>query len=159
MQFLDEATIRVQAGKGGNGCLSFRREKYVPRGGPDGGDGGDGGSIIVRAVEGVDNLAAVPLAEETMEEALIYNMMLPAYARSAMFQNQTSYEDLAGKINVPTILIHGDEDALVAYEVAVNNAPLIPGARLITYEGIGHAPFLEAPRTYGIRFAVNLPGD
>ena len=43
MQFIDEATIRVQAGKGGNGCLSFRREKYIERGGPDGGNGGDGG--------------------------------------------------------------------------------------------------------------------
>jgi len=43
MQFIDEATIRVEAGKGGNGCLSFRREKYVAKGGPDGGDGGDGG--------------------------------------------------------------------------------------------------------------------
>ena len=49
MQFLDEATIRVQGGKGGNGCLSFRREKYVERGGPDGGNGGDGGDVILVA--------------------------------------------------------------------------------------------------------------
>jgi GTP-binding protein len=49
MKFVDEASIRVFAGKGGNGCLSFRREKYVPRGGPDGGDGGDGGSIFLEA--------------------------------------------------------------------------------------------------------------
>lgn len=47
--FVDEARIFVSAGGGGNGCLSFRREKYVPRGGPDGGDGGDGGSIILIA--------------------------------------------------------------------------------------------------------------
>ena len=49
MKFVDEATIHVQAGKGGNGCVSFRREKYVPFGGPDGGDGGDGGSIFLEA--------------------------------------------------------------------------------------------------------------
>ena len=49
MKFVDEATIQVQAGKGGNGCVSFRREKYVPFGGPDGGDGGDGGSIFLEA--------------------------------------------------------------------------------------------------------------
>ena len=49
MRFVDEATITVRAGNGGNGCVSFRREKFVPRGGPDGGDGGDGGSVILRA--------------------------------------------------------------------------------------------------------------
>jgi len=55
--FVDEAEIRVEAGKGGDGCVSFRREKYVARGGPDGGDGGDGGSIILAAQEGVSSLA------------------------------------------------------------------------------------------------------
>ena len=49
MKFVDEVPIAVHAGKGGNGCMSFRREKYVPFGGPDGGDGGDGGSIYLRA--------------------------------------------------------------------------------------------------------------
>ncbi len=55
--FLDRVTIAVRGGDGGNGCLSFRREKYVPRGGPNGGDGGHGGHVIVRAVEGLTNLA------------------------------------------------------------------------------------------------------
>lgn len=49
MKFIDEAKITVSAGKGGNGCMSFRREKFIPRGGPDGGDGGDGGSIYFEA--------------------------------------------------------------------------------------------------------------
>jgi GTP-binding protein len=49
--FIDEATIRVKAGDGGNGCLAFRREKYVPRGGPSGGDGGDGGDVIMESSE------------------------------------------------------------------------------------------------------------
>lgn len=47
--FVDEATIHVKAGDGGNGCVSFRREKYIPKGGPDGGDGGNGGSVILVA--------------------------------------------------------------------------------------------------------------
>ncbi len=49
MKFVDEAIIKVEAGKGGNGCLSFRREKFIPFGGPDGGDGGDGGSVYLQA--------------------------------------------------------------------------------------------------------------
>ncbi|CAN5286563.1 Obg family GTPase CgtA [soil metagenome] len=57
MKFVDEADVRVQAGNGGSGCVSFRREKYVPRGGPDGGDGGDGGSIYLVAASGVNTLA------------------------------------------------------------------------------------------------------
>ncbi|HUQ51168.1 MAG TPA: GTPase ObgE [Gammaproteobacteria bacterium] len=57
MKFIDEADIRVEAGNGGRGCVSFRREKFVPRGGPDGGDGGDGGSVYLVAREGVNTLA------------------------------------------------------------------------------------------------------
>ncbi len=56
MKFVDEAPIIVQAGKGGNGCLSFRREKYIERGGPDGGDGGDGGSVFLEADENINTL-------------------------------------------------------------------------------------------------------
>ncbi|WP_116367533.1 Obg family GTPase CgtA [Parahaliea mediterranea] len=56
MKFVDEATIKVFAGKGGNGCLSFRREKYIEKGGPDGGDGGDGGSVFMEADENLNTM-------------------------------------------------------------------------------------------------------
>ncbi len=59
MKFIDEAIIEVTAGDGGDGCASFRREKYVPRGGPDGGDGGDGGSVVFRADGGLTTLMDV----------------------------------------------------------------------------------------------------
>ena len=57
MKFVDEAIIKVIAGNGGNGAVSFRREKFIPMGGPDGGDGGDGGSIFLEATEGLNTLA------------------------------------------------------------------------------------------------------
>lgn len=57
MKFVDEATIKVQAGKGGNGCLSFRREKYIEFGGPDGGDGGHGGNVVLVGEQNLNTLA------------------------------------------------------------------------------------------------------
>ncbi len=57
MRFVDEALIRIQAGKGGNGCMSFRREKFIPLGGPDGGDGGSGGSVFLQADESLNTLS------------------------------------------------------------------------------------------------------
>jgi GTP-binding protein len=59
--FVDRVEIHVKAGDGGRGAATFRREKYVPKGGPDGGDGGDGGSIIVRADPNADNLAGLTM--------------------------------------------------------------------------------------------------
>ena len=64
MKFVDEATIRVQAGNGGHGCLSFRREKYVERGGPDGGDGGEGGSVYLVADASLNTLADFRVARK-----------------------------------------------------------------------------------------------
>ena len=68
MKFVDEATIRVQAGNGGHGCLSFRREKYVEKGGPDGGDGGNGGSVYLVADESMNTLADFRVARKFRAE-------------------------------------------------------------------------------------------
>ncbi|MBL8849830.1 MAG: GTPase ObgE, partial [Planctomycetaceae bacterium] len=57
--FIDKVTIHCQAGNGGDGCIAFRREKYVPRGGPNGGDGGNGGSIVVRAERNLGSLTNI----------------------------------------------------------------------------------------------------
>ena len=56
MRFIDEAVIEISSGDGGNGCLSFRREKFIPKGGPDGGDGGKGGNIEFIAKESLHTL-------------------------------------------------------------------------------------------------------
>ena len=68
MKFVDEATIRVLAGNGGHGCLSFRREKYVERGGPDGGDGGHGGSVYLVAEPSMNTLADFRVARKFKAE-------------------------------------------------------------------------------------------
>src|SRR5690625_5959437 len=57
MRFVDEATIRVTAGSGGHGCVSFRRERFIPKGGPDGGDGGNGGDIWLVSDSGLNTLS------------------------------------------------------------------------------------------------------
>ncbi len=68
MKFVDEATVRVIAGNGGHGCLSFRREKYVAKGGPDGGDGGNGGSVFLVADESLNTLADFRVARKFRAE-------------------------------------------------------------------------------------------
>ena len=57
MKFIDEVSIDVSAGNGGNGCMSFRRLKNIPKGGPDGGDGGKGGSVYLKAVNNLNTLS------------------------------------------------------------------------------------------------------
>src|SRR5210317_1251460 len=69
MKFVDEATIRVIAGNGGHGCLSFRREKYIERGGPDGGDGGNGGSVYLVADPALNTLADFRMSRKFKAES------------------------------------------------------------------------------------------
>lgn len=68
MQFIDEAHIYVKAGNGGNGAISFRREKYIPKGGPDGGDGGNGGNIIMKCVANLNTLLDFKYTKEFIAE-------------------------------------------------------------------------------------------
>ena len=68
MKFVDEVTVRVQAGKGGEGSASFRREKFIPHGGPDGGNGGDGGDVYLVARVGINTLADFRVARQFKAE-------------------------------------------------------------------------------------------
>ena len=68
MQFIDEAHIYVKAGNGGNGAISFRREKYIPKGGPDGGDGGNGGNIVMKCVANLNTLLDFRYKKEFIAE-------------------------------------------------------------------------------------------
>jgi GTPase len=81
--FVDRVQIEIQGGRGGNGCVSFRREKYVPNGGPDGGDGGDGGSVIVLAKNGVNNLSALAHHKHWKAESGNHGSGYMRYGKSA----------------------------------------------------------------------------
>ncbi len=94
MKFVDEAVIQVSAGKGGNGCLSFRREKYIPFGGPDGGDGGDGGSVFLEADENLNTLVDYRYVRSYRAES--------GQAGSGSNRTGRSAEDLVLKVPVGT---------------------------------------------------------
>ena len=98
--FVDRVTIDVEAGRGGNGCVSFRREKYVPRGGPDGGDGGDGGSIIMVAEPGVDSLSALAHRKQWRAERGEHGRGSNCHGRSA--------EDLVIRVPPGTVIFDAE---------------------------------------------------
>ena len=105
MKFIDEAHITVEAGKGGNGCISFRREKYIPKGGPNGGDGGDGGSIYLIADNDLNTLADFRFQRQYKAEN----------GQGGMSKNCTgkSGEDLYIKVPVGTIVHDIDTNELM----------------------------------------------
>lgn len=102
MQFLDEASIIVEAGRGGNGCMSFRREKYVPRGGPDGGDGGHGGSVYLIGDDSLNTLIDFKFQRYYQAESGIAGQGSQMAGRAG--------EDLLVKVPVGTTVI--DEETL-----------------------------------------------
>ncbi len=106
MKFVDEADIRVAAGKGGNGCVSFRREKYIPFGGPDGGDGGDGGSVYVVADENLNTLVDLRFQRDFKAES----------GQGGMGRNMTGKggADLDISLPVGTVITDNDTGEILA---------------------------------------------
>lgn len=130
MKFVDESTIKVQAGRGGSGCLSFRREKYIPRGGPDGGDGGDGGSIYLEA----------DVAINTMVDFRYQRNYRAPSGLSGAGQNCTGQqgEDLVLQVPIGTTVIDEDTQEVLG-DLAEN------GQRMLVaqggFHGLGNARF------------------
>lgn len=105
MKFVDETEITVEAGKGGNGALSFRREKYIERGGPDGGDGGDGGSVYMQADESLNTLVDFRFQPRYRAES----------GKSGQSKNCTGRggEDLLVKVPIGTSVIDVNTEELI----------------------------------------------
>lgn len=106
MKFVDEAEITVEAGRGGNGCLSFRREKFIPRGGPDGGDGGDGGSVYLIGDSGLNTLVDFRFQRRYIAQAGQGGMGANCTGRAG--------EDLLVKVPIGTSVVDKYTDELIA---------------------------------------------
>lgn len=105
MKFVDEVTIRVEAGKGGDGCLSFRREKFIPYGGPNGGDGGDGGSVFFEADSNLNTLVDFRYTRSFHAQNGQKGMGSDCTGRSG--------DDLIIKVPVGTVVMDCDTDEII----------------------------------------------
>lgn len=130
MKFVDEAAIEVQAGRGGDGCVSFLRERFRPKGGPDGGDGGDGGNVYLVATEDLNTLVDFRLERRFRAES----------GRAGAGRNRTGRSGADRRVSVPvgTIVTDADTDELIG-DLAE------PGQELLVAvggtRGVGNARF------------------
>ncbi len=130
MKFVDEAMIFVEAGDGGNGCLSFWREKYVPRGGPDGGDGGDGGSIYLIVDEGLNTLADFRYQKKFRAESGKKGEGGERIGKSG--------EDLYIKVPLGTLVYDADTQELIGDMIKKEDVLLVAKGG---FHGLGNARF------------------
>ncbi|WP_462322744.1 Obg family GTPase CgtA, partial [Halochromatium sp.] len=148
MKFVDEAEIRVEAGDGGNGCVSFRRERFIPKGGPDGGDGGDGGSIYLVADPGLNTLVDFRHSRRHRAER----------GRDGMGQNRTGRSGQDKLIQVPlgTRVIDTETDALIGEVITAGQRLLVARGGL---HGIGNARYKSSTNRAPRQSKPGTPGE
>ena len=148
MKFVDEARIRVEAGKGGNGCVGFRREKYIPFGGPDGGDGGDGGSIIFVADSELNTL--VDLRYQRLYRA--------QHGGSGKGRNCTGKkgENLVIKLPVGTVIYDEDTEEELGDLVEETQQLLVAKGG---FHGLGNTRFKSSTNRAPRQFSNGTPGE
>ena len=115
-QFVDHVRVFARAGDGGNGIVHFRREKYVPKGGPDGGDGGDGGHVIIKAVNDTDNLTHLFFNSRIIAKSGGHGQGREKKGRSA--------SDLIIKVPQGTLIYRADEEGLTIEEIKKESEPI-----------------------------------
>ncbi len=146
MQFVDEARFVVRAGRGGDGSVSFNREKYKPRGGPDGGRGGDGGSVILRATEDL----------QTLEPYAHRNLVKAERGRHGSGNNRAGEKGDDVVIDVPVGTLVHDDDGLLA-DLSE------PGQEFVAAEGggggRGNGSFATSTRQAPAFREKGLPGE
>jgi GTP-binding protein len=148
MKFIDEATIEVRAGDGGNGCVSFRREKYIPHGGPDGGDGGDGGSVYLEADSCINTLIDFRHTRKFIAQQGVKGKGRNCTGKSG--------EDLFVKVPVGT-LVHEDETGELIGDLVRN------GQRLLVarggFHGLGNARYKSSTNRTPRQSKPGTPGE
>lgn len=138
MRFIDEVRIEVRAGNGGAGCVSFRREKYIPKGGPDGGDGGRGGHVILRASRD----------RNTLQELHLRKRIVAENGKSGMGKNCHGRKGKDVLVLVPVGTVVKDEDGEVLFDLVQDGQEVLLAKGGIG--GLGNAHFAtstnRAPR-------------
>jgi len=148
MKFVDEATIRVQAGNGGHGCLSFRREKFVAKGGPDGGDGGHGGNVFLVADDSINTLVDFRVARRFRAQS----------GQPGAGRNMTgkSGEDLEVKVPCGTVVSDVDTGETIGDLTD-------PGQKMMVSEagrgGLGNTRFKSSTNRAPRRITQGTPGE
>ncbi|MBT4837899.1 MAG: GTPase ObgE, partial [Methylococcales bacterium] len=148
MKFVDEVTIKIQAGKGGNGCVSFRREKYIPFGGPDGGDGGDGGAVYLIGNEGINTLVDFRHKRQFKADS----------GTDGRGSNMTGRggEDLYIPVPVGTLVYENDTEELIGDITAHEQALLVAKGG---FHGLGNARFKSSTNRTPRQSSNGQPGE
>ncbi len=148
MKFVDEADIRIEAGNGGKGCVSFRREKYIPFGGPDGGDGGDGGSVYVVADESLNTLVDLRYSRVFRAE----------HGEQGMGRNRTgkSAPDLDIHLPVGTVVYDKDTSEVLADLTRVGQRIKIAQGG---FHGLGNTRYKSSVNRAPRQFSPGSPGE
>ena len=148
MKFVDEAEIHVAAGAGGNGCVSFRREKFIPLGGPDGGDGGNGGSVWLVADEGINTLIDFRHQRRFKAERGENGMGRQMYGKGG--------EDVVIRVPVGTTIVNVDTDELIGDLTEHGHRLLVAQGGL---GGKGNIHFKSSVNRSPRRTTPGTPGD
>jgi GTP-binding protein len=148
MKFVDEAFVRAEAGDGGSGCVSFRREKYVPKGGPDGGDGGDGGSVYLLADTNLNTLVDLRYQRVHRAES--------GHKGRGRDMRGRSGADLVVRVPVGTRVFEQETGELIG-------ELLTQGERLLVarggFHGIGNARYKSSTNRAPRQFSPGTPGE
>ncbi|MBT4256178.1 MAG: Obg family GTPase CgtA [Gammaproteobacteria bacterium] len=148
MKFVDEAEVVVEAGKGGNGALSFRREKYVERGGPDGGDGGDGGSVFMQADSSLNTLVDFRFQPRYRAESGQPGMGKQCTGKGG--------DDLLVKVPLGTTVIDVETEELIA---DLNNVDVPVMVAQGGFHGLGNIRFKSSTNRAPRKTTKGSPGE